>query len=93
MKLENKYASDLLSKDKNIAISAAKHIIDTADMEAWQCFVENSDNIFDFIKQNIAKHFSQVIDENNYKNLFELFPLSKTIFSTLSACVLYHLFL
>jgi len=75
MKLENKYASDLTSKDKSVALSAAKHIIDTVDMEAWRCFVENSDNIFDFIKQNIAKYFSQVIDENNYKNLFELFKL------------------
>lgn len=75
MKLENKYATDLTSKDKTIALEAAKHIINTPDLEAWKCFVENSDNIFDFIKQNIAKYFSQVIDENNYKNLFELFKI------------------
>ena len=75
MRLENKYASDLTSKDKNLALAAAKHIIETADMQAWQCFVENSDNIFDFIKQNIAKYFAEVINENNYKNLFELFKI------------------
>ena len=45
------------SKDKSVALNAAKHIIDTADMEAWQCFVENSDNIFDFIKQNLRYYF------------------------------------
>ncbi len=75
MKLENKYASNLISKDKVIALDAAKHIIETPDLQAWKCFVENSDNIFDFIKQNIAKYFAQVINENNYKNLFELFKI------------------
>ena len=75
MKFDNKYASDLISKDKNIALEAAKHIIETTDLEAWKSFIENSDNIFDFIKQNVAKHFSQVINEENYKNLFELFKI------------------
>ncbi len=75
MNLGNKYATDLTSKDKEVALAAAKHIIDKPDMEAWKCFVENSDNIFDFIKQNIAKHFAQVIDENNYKNLFQFFKI------------------
>ena len=75
MKLENQYASDLISKDKNIAIAAAKHIIETADMQAWKCFIENSDNIFDFIKQNIGKYFADVINENNYQNLYKLFKL------------------
>ena len=75
MKLNNKFATDLTSKDRNIALAAAKHIIDTPDLDAWTCFVENSDNIFDFIKQNIAQNFSQVINENNYKNLYELFKI------------------
>ncbi|MDD3593396.1 MAG: hypothetical protein PHX18_02095 [Candidatus Gastranaerophilales bacterium] len=75
MKLANKFASDLTDKDKNKARQAAKYIIDNKDMEAWRCFVENSDNIFPFIKQNIASYFSDVIDENNYQNLFELFKI------------------
>ena len=75
MKLENKYATDLTSKDRNIAVSAAKHIIENADMDAWRCFVEHSDNIFDFIKQNIGKYFSEVINDNNYQNLYKLFKI------------------
>ncbi|MCR4880336.1 MAG: hypothetical protein K6A44_00060 [bacterium] len=75
MKLENKYATDLTSKDRNVALAAAKHIIDTSDMDAWRCFVEHSDNIFDFIKQNIGKYFSEVINEDNYKNLYKLFKI------------------
>ena len=75
MKLENKYATDLTSKDRNAAIAAAKHIIDTADMDAWRCFVEHSDNIFDFIKQNIGKYFAEVTTEDNYTNLYKLFKI------------------
>jgi len=75
MKLDNEFATDLTSKDRNIALAAAKHIIDNSDMAAWTCFVQNSDNIFDFIKQNIAKHFAEVIDEDNYMNLFNLFKI------------------
>ena len=75
MKLDNKYATDLTSKDRNVAIAAAKHIIECADIEAWKCFVEHSDQIFDFIKQNIGRYFSEVINDDNYKNLYELFKI------------------
>ena len=75
MKLHNKIATDLTSKDRSVAMAAAQHIIDTSDLAAWTCFVESSDNIYDFIKQNIGKYFSEVIDENNYKNLFNLFKI------------------
>ena len=75
MKLDNKYTSDLTSKDRNLALNAAKHIIDEADIEAWECLVQNSDYIFPFIKQNIAQAFSDVVDDNNYQNLFELFKI------------------
>lgn len=75
MKLDNEFATDLTSKDRNVALAAARHIIDNSDMAAWTCFVQNSDNIFDFIKQNIGKYFAEVIDEDNYMNLFNLFKI------------------
>lgn len=73
MKLENEYASALLDKDKEKSKEAALHILNNGDLKAWSCLVENSEHIFDFIKQKIANIFSDIVDENNYLNLFNLF--------------------
>ena len=42
MNLPNKWASDLLGKDRQKAQIAAEHIINTPDIEAWQCLIDNS---------------------------------------------------
>ncbi len=73
MKFNNKYISDLTSKDRNIALNAAKHIIDNKDIDAWNCLCESADNIFDFIKNNIRTHLSQTINEHNCNNLSAFF--------------------
>jgi HEAT repeat protein len=75
MKLENEYASALTDKDKEKAKNAALHILNNKDLAAWGCLVENSEHIFDFIKQKIATVFSDIVDENNYLNLFHLFKI------------------
>ena len=75
MKFSNKYITDLTSKDRNIASRAAKHIIDTKDLSAWKCLVENSENIFSFIKQNISDNFDKAINHDNYKNIFEFLKI------------------
>jgi len=75
MKFNNKYITDLTAKDRNIGLKAAKHIIDTKDLDAWKCLIDNSDNIFNFIKQNISNSFNQAINQNNYKNVFEFLKI------------------
>lgn len=71
MNLKNKLTSDLLKKDKNISQNAANIIIDGIDLDAWVCFVENSDYILDFIKRNATQKLFFACNEKNIFNLFE----------------------
>lgn len=48
-----------------------KHLINDCDVELFKELVEKDDFLFDFVKQNVAQRISKVINENNYKNLFE----------------------
>lgn len=73
MNLSNKWTSDLLNKDKNKSKAAAEHILNDSDVEAWKCLIENSEYIFDFIKQKIGNLIFDAINENNYKNIFSFF--------------------
>jgi hypothetical protein len=75
MNLENEYAAALLDKDREKAKIAALHILNNEDINAWNCLVESSEHIFDFIKQKIANTFSDVVDESNYLKLFSLFKI------------------
>lgn len=71
MNLKNKLTSDLLKKDKNISQNAANIIIDTPDLDAWICLVENADYILDFIKKNATQKLFFACNEKNIFNLFE----------------------
>ena len=61
MNLPNKWASQLFEKNKAKAQQAADHIINTPDIEAWGCLIENGEYLFDYIKekagQNIINSF------------------------------------
>ena len=70
MKLPNKWASNLLNKDKQLSIKAAQHIINNSDTEAWQCLIENSDYIFDFVKEKAGKNLQSAINHHNYNNIY-----------------------
>ena len=70
MGLKNKLADELIKKDKNISQKAAKIIIDSADLEAWLCLVENADYILDFIKRNAAQKLYAACNSQNVQNLF-----------------------
>lgn len=75
MNLSNELTSQLLNKDKNISKAAASSILNNIDINAWQCLIDNSEYIFDFIKQKIANNLLDSINDNNYQNLFELFKI------------------
>lgn len=59
----------LTGKNKQDYEYAAAHIIDNADIGAFEELVSKEDFLFDFIKQNVAKRLQQACNENNYKNL------------------------
>lgn len=48
---------------------AASSIIENSDVEAFSALVEQSDFLFDFIKQNVSKRLSKACNERNFKNL------------------------
>lgn len=50
---------------------AAAHIIDNADISAFEKLVEKSEFLFDFIKQNVNKRLCAAVNNNNYKNLLK----------------------
>ena len=72
MKLENQTASDLLGKNKEKSQAAAKHIINTPDIKAWQCLLENSDYVFSYIKEKAGKAILSEINKENVDKVFEL---------------------
>lgn len=72
MKLPNQTAANLLNKDKNKSLNAAQNIINNKDIEAWQCLIEHSEFIFDFIKDKAGKNLLNAINKDNLDNLFEL---------------------
>jgi hypothetical protein len=71
MNLKNNLVNDLLKKDRNISMAAAKTIIDTADLDAWVCLIENADYILDFIKRNAAQKLFSACNPNNISNLLK----------------------
>ncbi|MBE7706041.1 MAG: hypothetical protein E7Z91_02195 [Cyanobacteria bacterium SIG30] len=72
MNFKTQKAKNLLSKDFKIAIQSAKEILDNADITSFQDLCENSEFIFDFIKEKINNNFLKATDENNYLNLIKL---------------------
>ncbi len=75
MKLENKLASELLDKNRQKSREAAKIIINTPDIDAWQCLLENSDFIFSFIKDRAGKTLADEINKANVDKVIQLFKL------------------
>ncbi len=73
MKLENQVAGDLLGKNKQKSQEAAKKIINTPDIEAWKCLLENSDYIFSYIKDRAGKTLANEINKENIDKVIELF--------------------
>ena len=73
--MENELVKKLTSKNNRDFELAALQIINNSDVEAFKSLVEKSDFLFDFVKSNVIKRLSKVIDENNYKNLFKFLKI------------------
>lgn len=61
----------LTGKNQNDYEQAAAHIIDNADVKAFEELVSKDDFLFDFIKQNVAKRLMHACNQDNFKNLLE----------------------
>jgi len=73
MNLPNPIVSDLVGKNNDKASKAAQIIINNADIEAWQCLLENSDFLFSFIKEKAGMRIIQAINKDSLENVFKLF--------------------
>lgn len=67
--MNNEYVKKLTGKNPKDFEFAAAHIINTSDVESFAALVEQSDYLFDFIKNNVVKRLSAVVSVINYKNL------------------------
>ena len=67
--MNNEYVKKLTGKNPTDFEFAAAHIINNSDVEAFSALVEQSDFLFDFIKKNVEKRLSAVVNEKNYRNL------------------------
>ncbi|MDR1168933.1 MAG: hypothetical protein LBK53_08630 [Heliobacteriaceae bacterium] len=67
--------SDLLKqltgKNKNDYEQAARHLINTPDVELFKELVENDSFLFDFVKQNVADRMGNAVNDSNYLNLLQ----------------------
>ena len=61
----------LTGKNKDEYERAAAHIVDNADINAFEDLVSKDDFLFDFVKQNVSKRLQNACNEHNYKNLLK----------------------
>ena len=78
MNLGNQRASDLIGKDKQKAKEAAEYILNTPDIEAWQCLIENSDYLFGYIKEKGGVNLINAANKTNVNNVFSLLKTHST---------------
>lgn len=69
----NDFIKKLSGKNKKDYEQAAKHLIDTADVELFKELVANDGFLFDFVKQNVAERLANACNETNYRNLLKFF--------------------
>ncbi len=75
----------LTGKNKNEYEQAAAHIIDNADVKAFEELISKDDFLFDFIKQNAAKRLKQACNCDNYKNLLNFLEYYSPFYDTFIA--------
>lgn len=73
--MPKEYVKKLTGKNPKDFASAASHIINNSDVKAFSILVEQSDFLFDFIKENVKNRLSNAITNYNYKNLFSFMKI------------------
>lgn len=81
--MDNEYVKKLIGKNQQDFEFAAAHIINNSDVEAFRVLVKNSNFLFDFVKENVKNRLANVINKNNYKNLFPFLKIYSDDFEDL----------
>ena len=62
----------LTGKNKNDYVSAASDLVNIPDIELFKELIDNDGFLFPFVKQNVSNRLSEAVNQDNYKNLFDL---------------------
>lgn len=70
MNFKTQNAKNIISKDRELSKNAAAQIVNNIDIATFETLCENSEHIFDFIKEKITRTLFEAVDKNNLKNTF-----------------------
>lgn len=73
--MKNELVKKLTGKNQHDFETVAKCIIDNADVQTFSDLVEQSDFLFDFIKNNVSKRLASAVNKNNYMNLLKFLKI------------------
>lgn len=73
--MTKEYVKKLTGKNPQDFETAASHIINDTDLEAFSTLVEQSDFLFDFIKKNVEQRLLNAVNETNYKNILQFLKI------------------
>ena len=73
--MPKEYVKKLTGKNPKDFEFAAAHIINNCDVNAFAELVQQGDFLFDFIKKNVEKRLSNVINPSNYRNLLSFLKI------------------
>lgn len=88
MKNIDDYLKDITAKDETKALSAAKYMLDNADVELFKKLAEKSDYLFDFVKDNVSKRIIKSATNQNYRNILKFFDKHSQNFDDTFALIL-----
>ena len=78
----------ICAKDDNKAKEASKNLIETADLSQFQLLCEKMDYLYDFVRENVYKRLSFVINKTNFKNILKFFDFYSFYFDDFFASIL-----
>jgi len=88
-KIMDKNIADLIcQKDDKIAKNAALQLITSQNTKDFEQLCEKMDYVFDFIRDNVYKRLSFVINKDNFKNIFSFFKIYSPYFDDFFSSVL-----
>ena len=86
--MDKKIIEYLCAKDEQAANAAAKEFIKNCNTEEFKTLCEKMEFLFDFVRENVYKRLKSAINENNYKNIINLFQIYSPYFDDFFPSVL-----
>ena len=86
--MDKKIIEYLCAKDEQAANAAAKEFIKNCNTEEFKTLCEKMECLFDFVRENVYKRLKSAINENNYKNIINLFQIYSPYFDDFFPSVL-----